>query len=351
MVILILILAVLFGFSHPTAYLAPAATQVSMEEPVPFEIDGQPVTGIAVEPVTGEARYAAVTSALYRTDGAGDWQPSGTSMNLASMIVDTRSPDVIWGGTGQECYRGGGEAVPLMKSVDGGATWTESGRTGLVPLASWVDTGTVIAHDCSGLQVTRDGGATWVMPEGLPLGSQVTAFTVGSSPESAAGLTLLVGVTGEGGTSELYRVNLSDPDAMAVDGPLQTYFGFGSVAVEDEGAILLAAPQGVLRSEDRGETWTVLRDGLESTTLEQDPIEFFPPDLEPGSFGLPAIITVGEPAYVAGVDGVYQRAGDDQAWAKVTELDIEVASMAVEPGTTALLLQTAEGKVLRIETS
>jgi hypothetical protein len=185
------------------------------------------------------------------------------------------------------------------------------------------------------------------MPEGLPLGSQVTAFAVLSTPESAAGLTVMVGVTGEGGTSQLYRVQISDPAAPEVSEPLQTYFGIGSLAVDNDGAVLLGAPQGVLRSEDRGETWSVNRSGLESTTLEQDPIEYFPPNVEPNSFGLPAMVASGDQVYVAGVDGVYQMPADGQSWKKVTELDVTVTQLAIVPDSGALLIQTDDGQVQR----
>jgi photosystem II stability/assembly factor-like uncharacterized protein len=117
--------------------------------------------------------------------------------------------------------------------------------------------------------------------------------------------------------------------------------------VADDGATLIGAPQGVLRSDDCGETWETLRTGLKSTTLEQDPIEVFPPNLEPGSFGLAALATPGEDVYVAGVDGVYRLSGD--GWEKIVDLDVEVTALAIQPGGGALLVQTADGSVLRIE--
>jgi photosystem II stability/assembly factor-like uncharacterized protein len=158
---------------------------------------------------------------------------------------------------------------------------------------------------------------------------------------------VLVGVTGEGGTTTLYRVDLSDPAAVTVDGPLATWWGHAPVEVADQGAILVGAPQGVLRSEDGGETWETLRAGLESTTLEQDPIEVFPPNLEPGSFGLTAMAVTGDDAYVAGIDGVYRLAGD--AWERVADLDTAATVLGIEPGTDALLVQTADLTVLRID--
>ena len=356
-ILIILLMLVLFGFGGFAT--SPEASRVEAREPAvvevqsptvvpePLTIDGQPATALAIEPASGEATYAVAGTSLYRTIEGGGWEATGTSANLETTIVDSRNPDALWAGTGLECYRGGGVSLPLMHSTDAGATWAEAGPAGFVPLAAWDPGDIALAHDCSGLQVSRDGGASWAMPEGLPLGSEVTAFAIESTPESAAGLRVLVGVTGEGGTSELYRVDLSGPAAAKVDAPLATWWGHAPVAVTDEGAILIGAPQGVLRSDDGGETWETGRIGLESTTLEQDPIEVFPPNLEPGSFGLTGLATPGEDVYVAGVDGVYQLS--DDGWEKIADLDIEVIALAVEPGGGALLVQTGDASVLRIE--
>ncbi len=355
-ILIFLLMLILFGFGAFAP--APEAARVEAPEPaivtaqaplgsVALEIEGQPATALAIEPVTGEARYAVAGETLYRADGNGGWEVSGTSPNLESTIVDSRNPDVLWAGTGLECYRGGGVSLPLMHSTDAGATWAEAGPVGYVPVASFDPGGIVIAHDCSGLQVSHDGGASWVMPDGPPLGSEVTSFAIASSPDSAAGLRVLIGVTGEGGATLLYRVSLSDPAAAPVDGSLTKWWGHAPVTVTDEGSILVGASHGVLRSDDGGETWTTLRTGLESTTLEQDPLVYFPPDLEPGSFGLFGLVTVGEDVYVAGVDGVYRLSGE--AWEKISDLDAQVTALAVEPGGGALLAPTSDGPVLRIE--
>lgn len=343
---LTIILALLL-LPMPLSGALPASSQNAVV--APFEIEGEAVTGFAVEPVSGEALYVSTEAAIYRMDEHGAWIATGTPPGLAHMVADTRSPSVAWAGTGQDCYRDGAGPVAMVTTSDSGATWVDVGPTGYVPLASWVDLGVVIAHDCSGLQISRDGGETWAMPEGLPLGSQVTSFAVASSPESAEGLSLLVGVTGEGGTSQLYRVSLSDPSVAVVDGPLQTWYAIGALEVQHDGTILVGAPQGVLRSTDRGETWTVLRDGLETTTLEQDPIEWFPPDLEPGSFGLHSILEVDGDVYVGGVDGMYRLGAEGQSWELVAGLEVEIQAMAIEPGTGALILSTGEGEILRAD--
>ena len=352
--IVTLLLVLLFGW-----FWSVPATEVSMQADVQtqtevvsvaeeFSVEGEPATALGVEPVSERATYAVTTSGVWMARDDGSWQRSGPSIAHESVIVDSRDDTLLWAGTGMECYRGGGSQGSLAQSTDGGATWTEAGPEGLVPLASWMNTGVVIAHDCSGLQVSTDSGQTWSVPEGYPLGSQVTAFTVAATPESAEGLSVLVGVTGEGGTSQLYRVMVSGFDPPVVSDPLATYYGIGSVGVLSDGAYLLGAPHGVMRSDDRGATWTVFRGGLEETTLEQDPIEAFPEDIEPGSFGLPSMLIDGETEYVAGVEGIYRWSDDAYSWELIAPMEFDIVRMALAPDEGTLLATDRNGDVLRV---
>jgi hypothetical protein len=347
--LVILIVAIVFGSGAFTATADQVASRVAMQVGIPelFTIESEPVTTLGIEPVSGEARYAATASNTWSLAETGGWQRSGPPPGREMMVLDSRDELVLWAGSGVDCYRGLDAPLPMMQSSDGGATWVEGGPEGAVPLASWLSTGIVVGHDCSGLLVSTDSGATWAVPEGLPLGSQITAFAVGSTPESAAGLTLLVGVTGEGGTSQLYRVGVSGFEAPSVDGPLQTYYAIGAVGVLDEGAYLLGSAQGVMRSDDRGETWSTFRGGLESTTLELDPLETFPADLEPGSFGLRSMLTPGDQVFLTGVDGIYRWSDAAFSWTLVAPLEAEVNVLAVEPGSGALVMQTVDGDILR----
>ncbi len=348
--LLILILAIVFGFGTFTRTADSVVTGVAgqLGELAPFTVEREPVTALGIEPVSGEARYAATATGTWRATETGEWQRSGSQSGYEVMVVDTRDDGALWAGSGVDCYRGMDAPLPMVRSTDGGATWVDGGPEGAVPLASWLNTGIVVSHDCSGLLLSTDSGTTWEVPEGLPLGSQVTAFAVASTPESAAGLTMLVGVTGEGGTSQLYRVAVSEFEAPVVDGPLQTYYALGSVAVLDDGAYLLGAPQGVMRSDDRGETWSTFRGGLESTTLDLDPLETFPADLEPGSCGLRSMLTPDDQVYLSGVDGIYRWSETEFTWVLVAPLEAEVEVLAVEPATGTLLVRLVDGDMLRL---
>ncbi len=352
MIILVLILMV-FGWFASATVESTASVEHSVAHAVtanealaPFEVDDRPVDGFAVDSVSGEAAYAIAGESIYRSANGG-WLETGTTPGLPELVVDSRMPNRLWAGGELDCYRGEAEPWSLMRSDDAGATWSDTGAGTLAPLASWEPGGIVIAHDCAGLQVSGDSGATWAMPDGLPLGSQVTSFAVLSVPESAEGLVILIGVTGEGGTSELYRVDLSgpEPDASA---PLLTYYAIAPIGVDAEGAVYIGAPQGVLHSDDRGETWTLIRDGLESTTLDADPVEEFPVDLEPGTFGLTAMATPGDAVVVAGVDGVYLLNSDNGTWNLMASTDVEVRGMAVNPNADELLLLGDDGGVWRL---
>lgn len=348
--LLTLLIAILFGMS---AYTAPAesvsrVTAVNTESPQPVAIDGEAATALAIEPVSGEMRFVATTRDLWSPGHGSEWLRAGVSPNHETIVVDSRDELLLWAGTPLDCYRGQETPKPMVQSTDGGATWEVAGPEGAAPLASWMNTGITVAHDCSGLLVSADAGTTWAVPEGYPMGSQVTAFAVESTPESAAGLSLLVGATSEGGTSSLYRVQVSGGEAAAVEGPLVSWYALGSVGVEHDGAILLGAPQGVLRSDDRGETWTAFRGGLESTTLEQDPLEAFPPDLEPGSFGLRTLLVTESDEFVTGVDGIYRWSDEQASWERLASLDTEVERLAIAAQGTLLFAQTVDGEMLQI---
>jgi hypothetical protein len=58
-------------------------------------------------------------------------------------------------------------------------------------------------------------------------------------------------------------------------------------------------------------------------------------------------VATGEAVFVTGVDGVYRLSGE--AWEKVADLEVEVTALAIEPGGGALLVQTSDASVLRVD--
>ncbi len=333
-------------------------------------IDGLDVTRYVSEPVSGVAGYVAVGDRLFQADESATWTETGSlpnyetmiqdsdeqldesgiwalttgSLGAAAVIQDSAEPDVLWSGTEPDCYRGGGEATPLRRSADAGATWTESGRAGLAPLASWADSGIVLARGCPGLHMSLDDGASFQTLEVLLLGMRVTSSAAETAPgETETGPVILVGLTGEGGTSYLHRVDLTNPTQPIVSDVLLTWFAISPLDVGEGGSIYVGASHGVLVSQDEGASWDVFRDGLESTTLPVDPLVEFPPDLEPGSFGLSALLAHGDQVVVSGVDGLYGWQADDDAWTQIATTDVEVSALALMADGSTVLCQTEDG--------
>lgn len=331
----------------------------------PLTVDGRDVTRYVSNPVTGVAGYVEVEERLYWSgqngvwaetgspvagdamnpnDPRGTWTETGSLPEVETVIQDSADPDVLWAGTEPECYRGGGEPTPLTRSGDAGATWTESGGTDLAPLASWSDSGIVLARGCPGLHVSIDDGATFRTLDDLTLGMQITSFAMESAPDGAeSGPVVLVGLTGEGGTSYLYRVDLIDPAQPVVTDLAFMWYAISPIEVDDDGTILVAASHGLLISDDEGESWERFRDGLESTTLEADPLVEFPADLEPGSFGFGALVVHGDQVFVAGVDGVYALHSGDDSWARIATSDELITGLALSADGMTMLCQTEGG--------
>jgi hypothetical protein len=129
---------------------------------------------------------------------------------IGSMAVDPNHPSVIYAGTGDYLFgeTGGG----VLKSTDGGNTWSVLGRStfaGHIGINKLVvnpidATGnTLYASSSDGIFVSRDGGATWQSQMvGLPAGAGVSDLDYTLSPFAPGGFTLYAGV-GSGPTSAL----------------------------------------------------------------------------------------------------------------------------------------------------
>ncbi len=310
----------------------------------PLTIDGADASRIVLDPVSGTVGYVAVGDRLFQAEVSETWTERGALADGVTVIQDSADPDALWSGTEPECYRGGGGSTPLMRSADAGATWAASDAADLAPLASWADSGIVLAQGCPGLHLSLDNGATFRTLDVLPLGMQVTSFAVEAAPGDAEfGPVVLVGLTGEGGRTNLHRVDLADPAKPLVSDELLMWYALSPIGVDGDGTIYVGASHGVLVSEDEGATWDVSRDGLESTTLAADPLVEFPVDLEPNSFGFGALLVDDEQVIVAGVDGLYVLEGDDDRWALLSTTDAPINALALSPDGSTLLCQSEDG--------
>lgn len=201
--------------------------------------DGRPVRLEAFDAVEGRAAW---------------YTPWGDPADVRSLAADPAGRLYV------NVHVGG-----VVRSADGGATWqptldieadvhqvvTDPARPGLVLVAAAV-----------GLGISRDGGATWRFEtEGLHAAycraaavADDTVLVSASSGHSAR-------------RGAVYRRRLDGPGSLErCAGGLPRWFG-GNVDTAGLAAagpaVVLASPEGaVFLSEDRGERWSLLADGL-----------------------------------------------------------------------------------------
>ena len=231
------------------------------------------VTAIAVDPGTSNTMYVGGYTgsflrrslALYRSDDAGftwRWIQNGlTGLSVVEILVNPATPNVAYVGV----YGGG-----VFRSLDRGETWTNVNPS-LVP---WVNSlandprnpdTLYVALGGGGIYRTMDGGATWTLvSESLGvIGTVITSVRldpVSSSVYAVGGETLYRSFDAGGtwqvvqqGIIALLWIDPTDPEILYAIG---------------EGAVLL-------KSVDRGTTWTAIGAGLPTNAflgpLRSDP--------------------------------------------------------------------------------
>jgi uncharacterized protein (TIGR03437 family) len=162
-------------------------------------------TAIAVDPTNDNVVYiGAPDGGVWKTSDAGaHWTPltdSQPSMSVASIAIDPRTPDTIYVGTAAYLGTGsGGLGAGILKSKDGGSTWTNypgafAGPTGtdtfcgagaeIISLAINPDDSDVLlagVYRCpsfAGIYRSIDGGITWTQ---VFVGSEAVSIFFDSS--------------------------------------------------------------------------------------------------------------------------------------------------------------------------
>jgi photosystem II stability/assembly factor-like uncharacterized protein len=173
----------------------------------------------------------------------------------------------------------------------------------------------LVGTNCT-LQVSSDGGATWQF---VPTTSGFDVRVAASRERTVAGEIVAIG-TSEGGTSFLWKFDLSSPDAVVDLGELATFWGLGGVAWREE-RMVLATAIGVGVSDDSGETWTWSRTGLEDATYSVDPLTDDIPAAEVGRTGgfRLAAVDPSDPdrIWVAGEPGLFRSDDGGATWTRL----------------------------------
>jgi photosystem II stability/assembly factor-like uncharacterized protein len=215
------------------------------------------VTGLAVDPRRSGRLYVIldVRRVLRSTDGGQTWTelPAGWSRSVTRLWIDPLNPDVLYAGTSEES---------LFKSTDGGGRWSAISqgldpRRGVLDLAIDPASRTLyLAQDYypeRSLFKSTDGGARWTVLR--PPGNR-SATSVAVAGEKQPVL-LVVSEEGTLVRSENGGRTWKETELPAwVYEIMPTPYGF-----------LAGTGTGVFRSEDRGVSWTLSRQGLTATRI------------------------------------------------------------------------------------
>ena len=204
-----------------------SATPVLAQSPEPLEIEGEPMTNLVTSHPLPTTFAVTSSSGVYVGNGSS-WSPIKASVAAATHVWGGDESTTWLAGEAPDCMMGGGTR-PMQRSDDNGATWADiRGTEGLSPLGLWPTTGAALAAGCAGVFGSRDHGQTWAAIPELPAGFEVTSAGEVLTGDSDHHVVLL-GLTGEGGTSSIYVVDLSDPQSPVVTPDLRTYYAVGGL--------------------------------------------------------------------------------------------------------------------------
>ncbi len=287
------------------------------------------VSALAPDPAAG-ALYAATFDGVYVTrDGGQSWQMSSGDLPVAPVAALARPPSAgsaLFAGT-----LGSG----LLASKDGGATWSEPAQppadafiTALAvdpsnPSTLYAGTG----HATDGTQPQRvyksvDGGATWTQTP-LDAGSPTIGFLAVNPASPSQVVAVSPGASG-------YLQSLDGGSTWAGVPVAAACGGANSVLFDAAGsATYVAATAGVCRSGDGGATWTAyaVGDSTFINVLIQDPTD-------------PGVL------YAGGSGGVFRSVDSAQSWESVgTGLSAAVSALVKDADGKALHAGTSGGGV------
>src|SRR5881409_266875 len=126
------------------------------------------VVRLASDPRTDSVLYfAAPGGGVWNsTNGGGSWLPiadSLPSLEVCSIAIDSRSPDVLYVGTGDDQNPRPSQTV--ARSEDGGRTWTTGPRLTNQPVCALAvdpaNSSRVLAGSAEGLFLSLDAGTSW----------------------------------------------------------------------------------------------------------------------------------------------------------------------------------------------
>lgn len=253
------------------------------------------VSALAIDPRNSSVVYlGAATGGVWKTtDGGATWTAltdAQPSLQTGAIVLDPLNPDTIYVGTGEEQFSGGSDGAGILKSVDGGSSWTQfpgpfvgpfgvdnyyGGSAKIGSLAIDPNNTQVLLAAVSlfppakaGIYRSTDGGKTWSIvlsgsagtgvvydPTNGQIAYAVLGEAFGTNPTNGVYKSLDAGVTwnrinGSGSnvlpTSDLGRIAIS----MAPSQPSTLYVAVASASSQN----LL----GLFKTVDAGQNWNQL---------------------------------------------------------------------------------------------
>ena len=201
---------------------------------------------ITVDPRSANTVYAGInrSSLLKSIDGGATWSPTGLSFNtttVSCLVTDPENSSTLYAGTGENSFifnldTGRG----IFKSTDGGATWASinAGLSDLNISALVIDPrtpATLFAATDKGLFKSADAGNTWVS-------SQITSSVVALAIDPQAPDILYAGARPNLQVKE-FDDGRGNPRRRKVSG--------------------LGGPGGLIKSTDGGKSWSEINNGLD----------------------------------------------------------------------------------------
>ena len=219
-----------------------------------ISLDGESVRALALAPSDAKHVVAGTLNGVFAsTDGGFHWRrisPLGHAdlRNVESVAVDPGDQRVIYAGTWH---------LP-WKTTDGGLTWTEM-SVGMLDDSDVftlsldrLNPQRVHATACSGIYGSRDGASTWSKVQGIPFASRRTRAFAQDTARSE---------TFYAGTTEGLWVSVDDTRSWRLSTPGDLVIN--AIVMLSDGSVLAGADgAGVLRSLDRGVSWSSSNDGF-----------------------------------------------------------------------------------------
>ena len=311
--------------------------------------NGQPFA-LAVKPGDSSVLYAAIRSnGLLRSDDGGEsWTNLFGGINFAKfLLTDAQNPEVLYLAGN---IPGSAPVDTVHKSTDGGQNWSRADSgfpagflnrggtvTGLVmnpedPADLFAAiTWTIGSTQMHALVKTTDGGASWTSSDtGLPSSERSGPMAI--DPNDPAILYATV-------SNEIY---LSTDAAGSWQSPSDSpSSNWRDLAVNPENSdVYIAGTTGVFKSTDTGDHWSDTQLGLETHALE----------VAPAVLAAGNNIASGATIFAGSIGaGVFRSTDDGQSWSNPSRgISAEASALTFDPfDPTTLLAGTTGGLVFR----